>query len=374
MIWWKTISEAFRVLVIMSLSGSVTALILFIIKPFIRNRLPKSTQYYIWFIVIAAYLVPVSVFLKVSAGARIVPPISSIVQETVVSGYEYQDREVIRLTGHSGQLSDEQLAQMSGDELEKTVGAIYDTERTKTLLNLLVFILPSVGFISIINAIVIDNRRFIRKLKKLNRTAEAVDTAMLAELWNGDRLPQLYRNPLAATPLLIGLLRPVIILPDREYTAAQLRDILLHELTHLRRKDILVKYMSVLACAVHWFNPLAWIVRREIDRVCELACDEAVIHDLDIEDKQKYGDTLLYVAADTKMPHAALGTLMCEEKKALKERLGAIMQSKKHTRVAVIMSAVLIVFAILTACALGAGRADDPERITKGVGQSDPLV
>jgi len=49
---------------------------------------------------------------------------------------------------------------------------------------------------------------------------------------------------------------------------------------------------------------------------------------------------------------------MCEDKKALKERLGAIMKSKKHGRLAVILSAVLIVAAILTACALGAGRAD----------------
>ena len=48
---------------------------------------------------------------------------------------------------------------------------------------------------------------------------------------------------------------------------------------------------------------------------------------------------------------------MCEEKKALKERLGAIIKSKKHTRAAVVMSVVLLASAVLTACALGAGSA-----------------
>jgi hypothetical protein len=118
--------------------------------------------------------------------------------------------------------------------------------------------------------------------------------------------------------------------------------------------------LSVLSCSVHWFNPIAWFVRREIDRACELACDEAVIHNLDAEGRQNYGETLIYVAAENKMPHAVLSTTMCEEKKALKERLGAILKSKKHTRVAVILSVVLVLVVSGTAIALGAGRADTP--------------
>jgi hypothetical protein len=155
--------------------------------------------------------------------------------------------------------------------------------------------------------------------------------------------------------MLIGLFDPVIILPDREYTDDRLRAVLLHELSHVRRKDVLVKWLSVLACAVHWFNPIVWRTRREIDRACELACDEAVVRGLDADGRQSYGDTLLYVAADGKTPRAVLSTTMCEEKKNLKERLGAIMQSKTHTRAALVASAAVILVAVLAACALGAG-------------------
>jgi len=125
---------------------------------------------------------------------------------------------------------------------------------------------------------------------------------------------------------------------------------------------VLVKWLSVLTCAIHWFNPIVWFVRREIDRACELSCDEAVIRTLDKDGKQNYGDTLIYVAADAKTPHAVLSTTMCEEKKALKERLGAIMKSKKHTRIAIVLSAVLIITACGTAVALGAGRAIQNEK------------
>lgn len=120
-----------------------------------------------------------------------------------------------------------------------------------------------------------------------------------------------------------------------------------------------MKWLSVLACSLHWFNPLAWCARREIDRACELACDEAVIRKFDADGKQFYGDTLIAVAVDSKMPRTVLSTTMCERKKSLKERFGAIMEYKKPTRVAIIVSAVLIITAVLTACALGAGSEDN---------------
>jgi len=103
-----------------------------------------------------------------------------------------------------------------------------------------------------------------------------------------------------------------------------------------------------------------WVVRREIDRACELACDEAVIRRFDAADKQIYGETLLYVASESKIPHAVLSTTMCMEKKALKERLSAILKSKKHSRIALIVSVVLLLTFGGVAVALGAGRSAQP--------------
>jgi beta-lactamase regulating signal transducer with metallopeptidase domain len=196
--------------------------------------------------------------------------------------------------------------------------------------------------------------RYSRKLRHCHVSARHTECKALAELYAGRRVPRLRRNSFASTPMLIGFLRPVIILPDREYTNTELTNIFIHELSHLRRCDIVIKWLSVLACALHWFNPVVWLTRREIDRACELSCDEAVIHGLGAYEKQDYGNTLISVASDSKTPRSVLSTTMCEEKKALKERLVAIMKSKRHTKSAIIISTVVLLAAVCAACALGA--------------------
>ena len=355
MTWWEVFGGFSRTLIIMTLAGSAAALILFALKPLVRDRLPKSTQYYMWLLVVAAYLVPISTIVVIPARTVAVPTISAIVRETVVTGYEYQEREMIRRTGHAAQMSEEQIARMDDSDLARAADVIAETEHAKTILNFALLHLPLIGIFAVLFAILATYARFVRKLSKRNSDARANELATLAELSN-TRVPRLCRNPLAATPMLIGVFRPTIVLPDREYTDAQLRSVLLHELTHLRRKDALVKWLSVLVCAVHWFNPVAWLVRRELDHACELSCDEAVIRDLDADGKQNYGETLISVAADSRtLPRAVLSTTMCEEKKALKERLGAIMKNRKHTKIAVALSAALVIAVAAVAVILGVG-------------------
>jgi len=127
-----------------------------------------------------------------------------------------------------------------------------------------------------------------------------------------------------------------------------------------------VKWFSLIACAVHWFNPFVWVLRREISRTCELACDEAVIRNMDNYNKQNYGETLITVASDKKIPLPVLSTTMCAEKRVIKERLVAIMKNKKRTKTAVLMSAVIFLAAVFTACAVGvaSGSPSDENTVT----------
>jgi uncharacterized repeat protein (TIGR02543 family) len=145
-------------------------------------------------------------------------------------------------------------------------------------------------------------------------------------------------------------------LPDQRYTETQLKNVLLHELTHLRRWDIVIKWLSIIACALHWFNPLVWLIRREIDRACELSCDTSVIGAMNAADKKDYGRTLLSLASDARLPRAVLSVTMYDIKGALKERLASIktFQQSKHKRMTSAFSALVIAVAIGAACAMGA--------------------
>lgn len=332
----------------MSITGSIIAIILFVLRPLVRNRLPKSMQYYLWFIVLVTLVVPLSKLVVLPNSISDVPTISKTVDWYVVTNDDIFERikpyETVDADGFIG-IPEYSMAEVDALVPDAWVPEAVDWFRIIYYLGVTFYLM----FICCSYAIFTD------KLKRRNTTQTSNDSAMLAELCGNQCVPLLYRNPLATTPMLIGMFRPTIILPDRCYTNEQLRAVLLHEITHLRRKDVLVKWLSVFVTALHWFNPIVWLVRREIDRACELSCDEAVIRNLDTEGKQNYGETLLYVAVDAKTPYTILSTTMCEEKKALKERLGAIMKSRKHTRLTIIVSAMLLVVVGVVAITLGAG-------------------
>jgi hypothetical protein len=167
--------------------------------------------------------------------------------------------------------------------------------------------------------------------------------------------------------MLVGIFRPRIVLPKRELTSLQLKGVLRHEMVHFRRKDILIKLLSVLTCAVHWFNPIVWLTRREISRACELSCDEAVITGLDAAGRQMYGDTLILVAADDRSMRPTLA--MGEDKRELKERLANIMKRKKHTKVAVTILVLLLVISAAAVTILGAR-----SREAAALGQTEPSL
>jgi beta-lactamase regulating signal transducer with metallopeptidase domain len=308
----------------MSVSGSIIALLLFALKPLIKNRLPKSVQYYLWLVVIAALLLPVSKFVTIPQYAEHIPPVPiyNIVEWNVISTSEENDR-IIKIHQENPIITDfsSQQSPLSG---------FVDAA----------FVIYPIGVAAILLYHFLTYAVFLKKMRSGSVRADVKN-----------KIP-VYINPKATTPMLVGLFHPTIYLPNHDYTDAQLQTVLLHEMTHLRRKDILVKWLSVLACALHWFNPFVWLVRREIDRACELSCDEAVITKLDTNGRQTYGDTLIYVAADRK-PRTALA--MSESGRNLKERLGAIMKNKKQTRIAIIVSALLLIAIAGAAIVLGAG-------------------
>jgi len=349
--------EFVRTIIIMSITGGLLCLLLLALKPIIRHRLPKLAQYCFWIVILGAFLVPVSYFVVLPSGAPNIVPIHNIVESNVISQTEHVNM-------HTAPPSLAAPANHPPAELPPAERSTLDIPRPSLVTTASTIFMIAYPIISLllITYSIIGYLRFVMKVRRSHVKPKQSQQNMLVMLTKGKRTPKLFFSTYAATPMLIGVFNPTIVLPNREFSEEQLHSILLHELTHMRRFDVFVKWLSLAVCSLHWFNPLAWIARREIDRICELACDEAVIRDMDANNKQNYGETLIAVASDKKIPLPVLSTTMCAEKRAIKERLGAIMTSKKHTKLAVIISTLVLLAVVLAACALGAARnASDNE-------------
>jgi len=342
------LSEFVRTIVIMSITGGFLVLLLLCLKPMIRHRLPKSAQYVFWLVVLGSLLIPISRIVILPDNAPNITPIHAIVENNVISLEEFESAQ-----SSVSPLNNNVTPNQSLQANEPMLQANEPTAILTLVITFFMLVYPFIVLVVFAHSF-FGYLRFVRKLRLVSIQPHETALHMLKNLSQGKKTPKLIVSNYATTPMLIGLFKPTIVLPNLIYTDEQLAGIMLHELTHMRRLDIGVKWLSLAACAFHWFNPLVWLARREIDRVCELACDEAVIRKMDTDSKQSYGETLIAVAGKKKIPLPVFSTTMCSEKKLIKERLVAIMKSKKHTKLAVLTSTLILAAVIFTACALGA--------------------
>src|SRR5262249_4391227 len=80
-------------------------------------------------------------------------------------------------------------------------------------------------------------------------------------------------------PVVWGIFRCRLMLPAaaREWSSEQLRSVLLHELAHIKRRDMFAQLVVQFACALHWFNPLVWLAAWRLAVERERACDDLVL-------------------------------------------------------------------------------------------------
>ena len=133
----------------------------------------------------------------------------------------------------------------------------------------------------------------------------------------------------AMSPAVCGLFRPIVLLPQsliERLSANQLRAVLLHELIHLRRRDVWVNCAQTLLQIVYWWHPLLWFANARMRRVREEAVDDAVMFALS-EEAEIYAPTLLEVAKLAfNRPLATLGLVgILESRNALRHRIERLL-------------------------------------------------
>lgn len=139
-------------------------------------------------------------------------------------------------------------------------------------------------------------------------------------------------------PFVCGVLRPKIYLP-LTIQEREMDYILLHEQTHIRRKDHLVKILYYLSLCVHWYNPFVWSFQKIAAAQMEFACDEAVLRKMGAEISADYSRSLLNLAVGRRI----VGSPLAFGENSPKERVQNILKYKKPALIVVGIALVLCI-------------------------------
>ncbi len=203
---------------------------------------------------------------------------------------------------------------------------------------------------------------FTRKARRWSRSAGEETLRVYEEVCQemGVRRPPVLRvSPEAGSPMMMGLLRPRLMLPTEDIGERELAFVLRHELTHHRRHDLWYKLALLLANGMHWFNPLIFLLRREAERDLELTCDDAVVARADAETRRAYSETLLASVHRQKgLSRAVLSTHFYGGKEVMKERFRNIL-GKRGRKWGGLALALVLLGTVAAACTFGVKASQD---------------
>lgn len=360
------INLIFKTVLFMSVSGSLLIMILLAGKRFLKNKLSRQWQYYIWLIVLLRLLLPFDPEINLMGSVHQIFD-RTVTPELSPAGQENPKQDTDDLAVYSENMT---------QEVQKTESAI------SAFLN-------GIGWFWLIVALGMLIRKitayqsFVRYItagaEPVSDIALLEELSAIAEQMGATGSVELSVNPLLSSPTLTGIFRPGIILPGAEVSREDFRYIVIHELTHCKRWDIFYKWLVQFVVCLHWFNPFVHLMGREVNNACEFSCDEAVLEKTGYENARDYGKTLLNtMAAVGKYRESSAAVTLSANKALLKERLGAIMSCGEKSGAVRILTAVLTICIILGTVFVGirptpadAAEASEAEKTTVGHMEKD---
>lgn len=317
----------------MSLAGSLLAAVLLLGESMWGRRMRLSWQYYLWLIVFARLLIPVSILAPA-------PDLPELQVQAAAADPGQQLSADVDLPG----LPAAPAAPAYADWLAAVEGRSEEAW-PQVLVQVLALVWIG-GAVGLAVQRLTAYRSFVRCLRA--GMEPVADTELLdcaADLAGQLHIRQpveICVNPLASSPMLIGWKQPCIVFPELPDSRKEFECSVLHELVHWKRCDHIYKWIVQAAVCVHWFNPLIHYVCKRTSRLCELSCDEQVMHILGRGGTAAYGAALLNAMAGVHSCRAASGTLeLSENKRLLKERLERMGEHTSRKPYGFVLTALL---------------------------------
>ncbi|MFD3156964.1 M56 family metallopeptidase [Haloimpatiens sp. FM7330] len=312
----------FKLVVYSTIIGSILALLIFIQRLIVKNKLGVRFQYMVWFILVLRLVIPI--FPKSSFSILNFIPMKSEKPNLIKLNNEFYLRDLnMNILNRSnvynknfnayGMNYNENLESCNLQNNYNNIIEPYVKKNSKGIYYLYCckeylknFLQKEAVFLIWISVVVIltiyilvSNIRFYMKISRKN----SIDNDKIINIFinckkelNIKRNISLIESEKIKSPMLIGIFKPKIVIPfdlHLKTNITRVRYVLLHELIHFKRKDIFINCLTISICILHWFNPLLWYAFYKMRQDCELCCDNDVLYFLKTDEIKEYGYTII---------------------------------------------------------------------------------
>lgn len=334
-----------------SLLGALAILLMLVSKPLWRERYRAKARCWLWLALAAFLLFPVDFSVK-DAPVQAAPPQDYTLfvgtDKTTIQSTDHLFGDMAERSGQtSTQVRDSIIARPVTDPAQKATRYI-----PVTTILFYGYLAGAAAFLLCQGVSYVRFRRTVRRWRsgvtRGDYRALLQDTARSLNV----TAPEMFVCEAISTPAVTGLFRPTLLLPHERYGLNDLRYILRHELCHLKRRDMLLKLVLLAANAMHWFNPVVYLMLRQADEDIELACDSAATDGLDRAERAAYSRTLL-AAVQSHVRALPATTCFGGTVERLKRRITNVLGAQKKRGLGVV--ALVLALTLTAGCAVGWG-------------------
>lgn len=342
-----------------SFMASVVVVLILGMKWLLKDRLPVQWQYAMWLILIVRLILPwapessFSVYNLFSSTTSAESETNYVGEEISESSHDQVLKHIERDSSkYSSKYSSESNNVITKSPAKNNINPERNDmqgEKQGLLVSdaihwlyLGIFSIWLIGFILLLFYLWKINRKFRRILFFHQRSQRDSSTLVhilqqCKDIMGIKRTVELKITDLAQGPMLLGFVRPQILLPsymEGDFSEEELKYVFLHELVHFKRKDIVLNWAMLLLLFFHWFNPVLWYGYRKMREDQELSCDQKAISYLSDREVKAYGYTIIKLLenrSNLSSAHLVVAANFSSNKRQLKRRMVMISKFRRNS-------------------------------------------
>ena len=263
-----------------TLSMSVVIISVLLFSPIIEKRYSAKWRYFIWLFIAIRLIIPFNITLP-KAPINIETPTTN-----VYIGTNVKPETNINIPNDD----------IGTQNIISTNTITTENNTNKSFQISLIDIIKNIWFLGMILFIGYNllNYGFFRNHIKKNAKEVEIEIAKdIQNELNIKFIPKIVVSNEILSPMLVGFIKPMVILPEIKYSDNELKVILKHEFMHYKRRDLWYKLLLIIANGIHWFNPIVYLMIRKANRDLEYSCDDDVVKNENMEYRKDYSMAII---------------------------------------------------------------------------------